>query len=384
MEMAPEVRMMDTGTASRRFMRCAALAVVIATATGCASAPFDPSRGLRIEADGWVERGAVVRISLFRDDVEITQPEWTLTVDPADAADVDEATRSIRPLRTGPIRVVVSTGEGETELALQVASPPKIVFQKLVEGNRDIYSVALDGEELQRLTTDPAEDAEPTSDDAWIVFTSFREGVGSLYRMPAAGGAVERLTSSSSRDSQSDLSSAGNRLAFIRTTAGNPRLWTAAADGSEPSAVTTPPPGTIEASPAWAPAGDRLAYASTAGGNSDIWLVTPGAAPTMLIGSDEADVEPTWSPDGESIVFASTRDGDTELYRFDLDSEEVTRLTNRPGSDGRPTYLPDGRIVYSAREGNQVGLYWMDPRAPGVNYPIPTGSGEAGSPAALR
>ncbi len=350
----------------------------------CAGSPLDPDAGTRLEATGRLERGATIELSLFIEGTRLDPSEWTLEVVPEGAAEVDPSTHTLRPLQVGEIGLVATSASGGAELTLDVAAPPVIVFHKLVDGNRDIYTVALDGEDLQRLTTDPASDAEPTSNDGWIVFTSFRDGVGTLHRIPATGGEAQQLSGSNVRESQAELSAAGGRLAYIRTSESNPRLWAAGANGSGPASLTNPSIGTIEASPTWSPAGDRIAYVSTQNGNADIWMLTPGAAPTVLIESDEADVEPTWSPDGESIVFVSTRDGDTELYRYDLDTKQVTRLTYRPGSDGQPAYLPDGRIVYTARNGTEVGLYWMDPMDPEVVHPIPTGEGEPGAPAALR
>jgi TolB protein len=92
-------------------------------------------------------------------------------------------------------------------------------------------------------------------------------------------------------------------------------------------------------------------------------------------------VEPTWSPDGAHVVFASTRDGDTELYRVPLSGGAVERLTQRPGADGQPAYLPDGRVVYTAWIDGAPHLYWLDPDHPADGAEIPTGDGSPAHPA---
>ncbi len=59
------------------------------------------------------------------------------------------------------------------------------------------------------------------------------------------------------------------------------------------------------------------------------------------------DAEATVSPDGETIVFTSARDGDLDIYTMDLDGGNVTRLTDTPGYDGGPFFSPDGsKICY--------------------------------------
>lgn len=57
------------------------------------------------------------------------------------------------------------------------------------------------------------------------------------------------------------------------------------------------------------------------------------------------DAEATVSPDGETIVFTSVRDGDLEIYTMDLDGGNVTRLTHTPGYDGGPFFSPDGSLI---------------------------------------
>lgn len=59
------------------------------------------------------------------------------------------------------------------------------------------------------------------------------------------------------------------------------------------------------------------------------------------------DAEATVSPDGRTILFTSVRDGDLEIYTMDLDGGNVTRLTHTPGYDGGPFFSPDGtKICY--------------------------------------
>src|SRR5262249_17963624 len=60
----------------------------------------------------------------------------------------------------------------------------------------DIFSAALDGTDVRRLTSTPGYDAEATvsPDGKTIVFTSVRDGDLEIYTMDPRGGRVKRLT----------------------------------------------------------------------------------------------------------------------------------------------------------------------------------------------
>ena len=92
--------------------------------------------------------------------------------------------------------------------------------------------------------------------------------------------------------------------------------------------------------------------------------MTLGGSQSLLAGGSSADVEAAWSPDGTRIAFASNRTGDTELYILTVATSTVTRLTTRAGSDGAPTWLADGRIVYTCTQGAQFRLCIIDPANP--------------------
>jgi LysM repeat protein len=64
-----------------------------------------------------------------------------------------------------------------------------IAFHREVDGNVDVYTMAPDGSNLNRITTDPGHDTLPAwTPDGRIVFRSDRNGTWGIYIMSAAGG----------------------------------------------------------------------------------------------------------------------------------------------------------------------------------------------------
>lgn len=74
-----------------------------------------------------------------------------------------------------------------------------------------------------------------------------------------------------------------------------------------------------------------------------------GSNEKELIGGDYYDAEATVSPDGKYIVFTSTRSGDLDLWRYEIETGEYLQLTNKIGYDGGAFFSRDSKqIVWRA------------------------------------
>jgi TolB protein len=272
---------------------------------------------------------------------------------------------------------------------LYVATPvvPAIVFEMAPGGNRDIYRMGIDGNDLLKLTTAVLSDATPTVAQGTVVFSSFRDGNAELYSVPLAGGTETRLTTTTGlNETAPALSPDGKKLAWVRGAPGAiTKIWTGTATATGGSAAVVPAQAdAIESSPSWADS-THLAFGVAAASSSDIFGLTLGGTPTLLAGGDKAEVEPAWSPDGTKVVFASNRTGDTELYMVTVATGAVTRLTTRTGSDGAPSWFKDGKlIVYTCIQGSQFRLCTLDPTNPGAGATIIPTPNQADHAAAVR
>lgn len=345
-----------------------------------------PPTPLVVTATGRLERSSTIALSVTKDGAAVPLSSVAITTSPANAVQL-VGTDSAKLAVAGHI-TVTATLDGRTGTAsIDVATPPTVVFDLLQGGNRDIWRVDLDGQNLAQLTTDPGDDQAPTAAKGTVVFVSYRSGNGDLYSIPLAGGTTTRLTTTAKDENTPALSADGSKLAYSYVPSDVSKIYTATATAANPAPLG-PAAGSevIETAPTWSPAG-VVAYVSTANGTADIFQATPGGASTLLVGGPQAEVEPSWSPNGQSVAFVSNRSGATELFMIGVSSGTITQLTSgAPGNTSRskPSWTPDGRIVYLETVGTTTHLYWMDPAAPSITHPIDTGTGTVGHPSVAR
>jgi len=111
--------------------------------------------------------------------------------------------------------------------------------------------------------------------------------------------------------------------------------------------------------PALSPDRTRIAFSSNRGsreGNYDVYVMdADGTNIRRFTTAAGTDGHPTWTPDGERLVFTSARSGVPQIYIMPSDSAdaEPQALTNSAGGNQSPAVSPDGRTIafVSIRDG---------------------------------
>ncbi|MGH7164345.1 MAG: TolB family protein [Nitrospiraceae bacterium] len=198
----------------------------------------------------------------------------------------------------------------------------------------DIFSVKVDGQQLQRLTATPGYDAEATvsRDGKTIVFTSVRDGDLDLYAMHLDGTHVRRLTSEIGYDGGGFFSPDSRRIVY--------------------RASHLREPGEIEAYQS------LLAKHLVEPGHLEIFVMNAdGTGKRQVTANGGSNFAPYFHPDGRRIIFSSNlphpslpleggggeRPPTFHLFLIGEDGSGLERVTLAGGFNSFPMFSPDGK-----------------------------------------
>src|SRR5262245_52524622 len=114
----------------------------------------------------------------------------------------------------------------------------------------------------------------------------------------------------------------------------------------------------------WSPKGDRLAYFVRTEKERALIIqnvLTKKIEMKIPMKSVDEPESPNFSPDGRLVAFDALRGAVGDVFTVNLDTKEVTNLTNDPFGDRAPSFSPDGKfIVYTARVSGNDKLFRLD------------------------
>jgi TolB protein len=229
-----------------------------------------------------------------------------------------------------------------------------------------------DGSGLLQITSGNANDYYPSfsPDGGAIVFASTRSlGTFDLYMMILQTSQIMPLTDEIGNVFSPEFSPDGEEILFINRKPDSPtELWVIRRDGSNPRLIFGGPnyrgPNTI-VSASWSPDGSKIAMAMSvqnpfeyqifvmdSEGKTDPQRITYG----MMGITGSVD----WSPDGKAILISAGPVEDKDIFRYEIESGLITRLTFG-GNNNAPVYSPDGEWIAfnSLRNGGQADIYLM-------------------------
>ncbi len=148
------------------------------------------------------------------------------------------------------------------------------------------------------------------------------------------------------------------QLAIVTTRTGVPQVFIINPDGSGMRQVTNMPDGACQ--PDWSPDGQRLVFIAPCEKRLDVYtnvklyIINADGSGLTELAIPEGGFEPAWSPAGTQIAFTSALSGDFQIYAYNLETNQITQLTEKasdvslPDWSRYPAWSPSGtQIVYT-------------------------------------
>lgn len=245
----------------------------------------------------------------------------------------------------------------------------KIYFISSRTGSKEVWVMDYDGANEHAVTHLGSISLSPrvSPDNSRVAFATLgREGwtvrmysldLGRLVSFPAGTAGGSNQSPAWSGD--------GSKLAFSSSRTGDPEIWVADANGSEPKRITYFKGPDV--SPTWNPKTNaQMAWVSGRTGLPQIYTMDQDGANIQRMTDGGYAVSPSWHPSGQFLTFSWNRKygpgapGGQDIYVMDIATKRWQQLTHDAGTNDFPSWAPDGRhIVFERKQGGRTEIWEM-------------------------
>ena len=187
------------------------------------------------------------------------------------------------------------------------------------------------------------------------VFGQFDDG--DVWGIDLASGAESKLAEKAFNPSYSPT---GDRIAVDASWVGPRRIWMVDREGHNPQQITTDTSEEVaHVAPAWSPDGNKIVFQNLARTKFDVRVVNLESKQMSWITNDFLmNIRPAWSPSGKFIYFSSYRSGGINVWRAPVNGDgkvggPLQQVTTGAGQDVEVAVSHDGkRLAYATLRQN--------------------------------
>ncbi len=217
----------------------------------------------------------------------------------------------------------------------------KIVFVRKIEDCRQIFIINTDGSGEKCLSNPDFDEYDPafSPDGSQIAFVSKREGTFAITIMNANGIKIRDLALQKGKIRFPAFSPNGKFVAYVAYENELPGLYMIKSNGRGLRNIIQGK--VVDSRPQFTPDGSKIIFLARQRGMkySDVCVINKNGKQfkNLTIDLNYINQYPSITPDGKSIVFQSFTFNNCEIYRVDIDGNNLVNLTNHPKWDQSPS-----------------------------------------------
>lgn len=279
----------------------------------------------------------------------------------------------VRRINASETAVVIANEDGSDERNLALRKDPNGFLSVAWSPNGGTIAASIynseSGHDYANLVQIPVRGGleRPISDHRWAFIANFQwmpDGRGLIVSAQAHGGGplqmeyvsykngwVRRITNDPNFYFGVSLAANSSTVATVQEKSYND-VWLASfAEADRAKPITS---DGYSSNVAWGPDG-RIIYRKS---NTMMTMQPDGSNRKQLMEEDAGMLSPRVSPDLHHIVFLSDRSGSIQLWRVDLDGNNLVQLTNGEwDSWDAPGFSPGGKWVFYRKGGSERGIW---------------------------
>lgn len=226
----------------------------------------------------------------------------------------------------------------------------RIAFVRTVRNptvSKNVFTMEMDGGNVAGITSNRSLNILPSlGPGGQVLFTSYAKRNPDLWM--AAGGAPQRISKFPGLNLGGQMSPNGGTIALTLSKDGNSELYTIDTAGNIKARLTRD--NAIDGSPTWSPGGNQIAFVSNRAGGPQVYRMSSGGGGASRITKrGDYNQTPDWSQGegeyGEWIAYAGRDGSNFDLFKVNVRTGQLARLTQGGGRNLDPTWSPDGRLI---------------------------------------
>ncbi len=175
-------------------------------------------------------------------------------------------------------------------------------------------------------------------DGSKLAVTLTRDGISQIYVIPAAGGEPRRMANTPAIDTEANFSPDGKWIAFTSDRGGSPQIYRMPAEGGPAQRLTFE--GTYNVRPRFSPDGKSIAFVQRESGRFRIAVLEIDTGQVTVLTDGRLDDSPSYAPNGKMILYEAQENGRGQLAAVSSDGRVRQRLVSSAGDVRDPAWGP--------------------------------------------